>query len=373
MDAELRRRPADVENGPEGVEDVGAAENAGAAGNVGNAGNIGNVEKKVRSGERLGREDGVALFASDDLAWLGGLAHEARALKNGDVAYFAEHRRLELTDDVDAMVESATRLAAEGATELHLATGPGAIWEHCVRALRALRAALPEAVALRAFTAADVSRFAVASKVSESEVLDELLAAAPASLADGFEGSGAEAEDVARQAEGEGWTDWARVHRLAHHKGLTTVCTVRFGYGEESAERVDHLLRLRELQDETGGFRALLPLRHEGPQGATGAEVLATFAVCRLLLDNVAHVAARWAVHGAQTSQLALQHGADEMAGPPAAETSRDADVLTRDELVELIRDTGFRPVERDAHYGVLRSFEGPDPDRREAPQPMRV
>ncbi|RCG20861.1 hypothetical protein DTL70_21605 [Streptomyces diacarni] len=357
MDAELRRRLADV-------------------------------ERKVRSGERLGHEDGVALFASDDLAWLGGLAHEARALKNGDVAYFAEHRRLELPAEADAvndtdamndMVEAATRLAADGATELHLGAAGDTSWEQWVRALRALRAALPEAVALRAFTAADVSRFAAASQVSESEVLDELLAAAPASLGEGFEGPGAEAadaedaEDVAREAEGAGWQDWARVHRMAHHKGLTTVCTLRFGYGEELAERVDHLLRLRELQDETGGFRAVVPLRHEGPQGATGAEVLATFAVCRLLLDNVAHVAARWAVHGAQTSQLALQHGADEMAGPPAAEASRDADVLTRDDLVELIRDTGFRPVERDAHHGVLRSFDGPDPDRREAPQPMRV
>ncbi|XTP11124.1 hypothetical protein SALCHL_003891 [Streptomyces albus subsp. chlorinus] len=334
-----------------------------------------NVEKKVRSGERLSREDGLTLYASDDLARLGGLAHEVRTLKNGEAAHFAVRRRVEIPDAsaLDEAVGRATRGAAAGATELHLRFGAGLPWEECVRALRTLRAALPEAVALHAFTAAGVRRLAALAGTDESEILDELAAAGPASLL---------AEDAEESGDGDGpgagWEDWARVHRLAHRKGLTTSCTLPYGHTEDVADRVDHLLRLRQLQDETGGFRILLPLRRPGARGATGAEVLATFAVARLLLDNVPHLAVDWALHGAQTAQLALQHGADEMAGQVVEDGQepdgeRDEAALTREDLVDLIRDAGLRPVERDARYGALRTYEGPDPERRESPQPMRV
>nr|WP_284421350.1 hypothetical protein [Streptomyces albus] len=320
-----------------------------------------NVEKKVRSGERLDREDGLALLASDDLAGLGGLAHHVRTLKSGDTACFAVRRTVDVTDP-DGAVRDATEAVAAGAVELELPAAAELPWEHHAKVLGALRRQVPDTVALHAFTVADVLRFAEQGTPAET-VLDALTAAGPSSL-------------TARPAAGPepSWEEWARVQRLAHRRGLTTPCTLPYGHTEEPADLVDHLLRLRELQDETGGFRVLLPLRHPGPRGATGAEILKTFAVARLVLDNVPHVAVDWALHGAQTAQLALQHGADEMAGRVVeGDEERDADALFREDLVDLIRDAGFRPVERDARYGALRTYEGPDPDRRESPQPMRV
>ncbi|MGP3985744.1 hypothetical protein [Streptomyces sp. 3N207] len=266
------------------------------------------IERKVRSGERLTREDGIALCGCDDLAWLGGLAHQVRSRHNGDAAYFAVHRSLDVSAgaDVEEAVALATGPAVEGVTELRLSTDAGTEWSRLPRTVRELRAALPEGCAL-------------------------------------------------------------------------TACTMRYGGAGEPVDQaacVEQVLRLRELQDETGGFHVFVPQLQDGPRGATGAEVLKTFAVARLLFDNVPHVAVDWALHSVQTAQLVLQHGADEMAGrvvDEESEAAQDADALTREDLLDLIRDTGFRPVERDARHGVLHTYEGPDPQRRETPQPMRV
>ncbi|GAA2137734.1 hypothetical protein GCM10009802_46990 [Streptomyces synnematoformans] len=149
-------------------------------------------------------------------------------------------------------------------------------------------------------------------------------------------------------------------------------------YGAEAAEPgaepedrvarrvVDALLAVRDRQDAGAGLLAVAPL---AAGRATGAEVLKTFAVARLLLDNVPHVRAAWPAYGTQTAQLALQHGADDFAPAPGA---ADPGTLPAGELVELIQDAGLLPVERDARYAVVREHEGPDPERRETPQPMR-
>jgi aminodeoxyfutalosine synthase len=170
-----------------------------------------------------------------------------------------------------------------------------------------------------------------------------------------------------------------------------------YGHIEEPRHRVDHVLRLRELQDETGGFQVFIPLRyqhdfHDSKDGvvrnklmartemATGAEALKTFAVSRLLFDNVPHVKVFWVMHGVTTAQLALSHGADDMDGSVVEyKITHDADnfgtpnKLGRDDLLELIRDAGFRPVERNTRYEIIREYEGPDPLRRETPQAMRL
>jgi aminodeoxyfutalosine synthase len=170
-----------------------------------------------------------------------------------------------------------------------------------------------------------------------------------------------------------------------------------YGHIEEPRHRVDHVLRLRELQDETGGFQVFIPLRYQHDfvdmqdgkvrnrlqartTMATGAEALKTFAVSRLLFDNVPHVKVFWVMHGVQTAQLALQHGADDMDGSVVEyKITHDADnygtpnKLTRDDLLDLIRDAGFRPVERNTRYEIIREYPGPDADRRESPQPMRL
>jgi aminodeoxyfutalosine synthase len=169
-----------------------------------------------------------------------------------------------------------------------------------------------------------------------------------------------------------------------------------YGHIEEPRHRVDHVLRLRELQDETGGFQVFIPLRyqhdfHDSQDGvvrnrlqarttmATGADMIRTFAVSRLLFDNVPHVKVFWVMHGLDGAQLMLNHGADDMDGSVVEyKITHDADgfgtpnKLTRDDLLELIRDAGFRPVERNTRYEIIREYDGPAADRRETPQPMR-
>jgi aminodeoxyfutalosine synthase len=159
-----------------------------------------------------------------------------------------------------------------------------------------------------------------------------------------------------------------------------------YGHIEEPKHRVDHVLRLRELQDETGGFITFIPLRFHNDNNqlshlpmATGAEALKTFAVSRLLFDNIQHVKCFWVMHGLTTAQLSLNFGVDDLDGSVVEyKITHDADgfgtpdKMTRDDLLNLIRDAGpFRPVERNTRYEVLREYDGPDPDRRESPQPI--
>jgi len=377
------------------------------------------IEAKVTAGDRLSRVDGEALYAVDDLAWLGGLAHEVRTRKNGDATMFNVNRHLNLTNvctascaycsfqrkpgEADAYtmrVEEAVRLAKAmepaGITELHIVNGlhPTLPWKYYPRVLRELKAALPH-VALKAFTATEVHWFEEISGLGADEILDELIDSGLESLT----GGGAEIFDwEVRQHivdHKTHWEDWSRIHRLAHAKGLRTPATMLYGHIEQPRHRVDHVLRLRELQDETGGFVVFIPLRYQhdasgDPRNrlmgsttmATGAEVLKTFAVSRLLFDNIDHVKNFWVMHGLSTAALSLSFGADDLDGSVVEyKITHDADgfgtptTMTREDLLGVIRDAGFRPVERGTRYEVLRSYDGPVSlaERRASPQPMRV
>ena len=373
------------------------------------------IEDKVRAGERLTYHDGVALYGCDDLAWLGGLAHEVRTAKNGDRVVFNVNRHLNLTnvctascaycsfqrkpgekDAYTMRVEEAVRLAREmepeQLTELHIVNGlhPTLPWRYYPRVLRELKAALP-AVNLKAFTATEIHYFEKISGLTAEAVLDELIDAGLESLT----GGGAEIFDweIRRQIVDHDthWEDWSRIHRIAHSKGLRTPCTMLYGHIEEPRHRVDHVLRLRELQDETGGFVVFIPLRYQhDPTGdprnrlqertemATPAEALKTFAVSRLLFDNIDHVKCFWVMHGLSTAQLSLNFGADDLDGSVVEyKITHDADgygtpsTLHRTDLLDLIRDAGFRPVERNTRYEVIRKYDGPEPGRRDIPQPV--
>ncbi|HVF18987.1 MAG TPA: aminofutalosine synthase MqnE [Mycobacteriales bacterium] len=368
------------------------------------------IERKVLSGDRLTFDDGVALYECDDLAWLGGLAHHVRTERNGDRVMFNVNRHLNLTNvceascsycsfqrkpgDSDAYtmrVEEAVRLAtamqSEGLTELHIVNGlhPTLPWKYYPRVLRELRAALP-GVALKAFTATEIHFFEKISGLTADAILDELIDAGLTSLT----GGGAEIFDWEVRSKivdhDTHWEDWSRIHRLAHGLGLRTPCTMLYGHIEAPRHRVDHVLRLRELQDETGGFVVFIPLRFHNdnnPLGATtpmatGAEALKTFAVSRLLFDNIEHVKNFWVMHGLSTAQLSLSFGADDLDGSVVEyKITHDADgfgtpeKMSRESLLELIRDAGFRPVERDTRYNVIREYDGPAPlaERRAEPQ----
>src|SRR5689334_12560188 len=377
------------------------------------------LEQKVAAGQRLTRRDGEDLYAADDLAWLGGLAHGVRTAKNGDVTYFNVNRHLNLTNvcsascaycsfqrkpgqkdaytmRVEEAVEKALALKDEGLTELHIVNGlhPTLPWRYYPRVLRELKAALPS-VALKAFTATEVHWFEKISGLTADAILDELIDAGLESLT----GGGAEIFDweVRQQIVDHAthWEDWSRIHRLAHQKGLKTPATMLYGHIEQPRHRVDHVLRLRELQDETGGFQVFIPLRyqHDFVDAADGkirnrlqerttmaspAESLKTFAVSRLLFDNVPHVKCFWVMHGLSVAQLSLNFGVDDLDGSVVEyKITHDADrygtpnTMHREDLLDLIRDAGFVPVERNTRYEVVREYEGPVPlsERRATPQ----
>ncbi len=377
------------------------------------------IEAKVYGGERLTRQDGEDLYATDDLAWLGQLAHHKRTELNGDVTLFNINRHLNLTNvcsascaycsfqrkpgEADAYtmrVEEAVRLATEmessGITELHIVNGlhPTLPWRYYPRSIRELKAALPH-VTIKAFTATEIQWFEKISGLPASEILDELMDAGLESLT----GGGAEIFDweVRQHIVDHAchWEDWSRIHRLAHGKGMKTPSTMLYGHVEEPRHRVDHVLRLRELQDETGGFAVFIPLRYQhdfvdSKDGkvrnqlmarttmATGAEALKTFAVSRLLFDNVPHVKNFWVMHGLTTAQLSLSFGADDLDGSVVEyKITHDADgfgtptTMTREDLLALIRDAGFTPAERNTRYEIVKTFDGPDLTRRDTPQPV--
>jgi aminodeoxyfutalosine synthase len=360
------------------------------------------IQSKVEDGNRLTRAEGEELYACDDLAWLGGLAHGVRTKKNGDRVFFNVNRHLNLTNVCSAScaycsfqpgekdaytmrVEEAVRLAKEmepsGITELHIVNGlhPTLPWRYYPRVLRELKSALPN-VALKAFTATEVQWFEKISGLSADAILDELIDAGLESLT----GGGAEIFDweIRKQIVDHDthWEDWSRIHRLAHAKGLRTPSTMLYGHIEEPRHRVDHVIRLRELQDETGGFVVFIPLRYQhdalgDPRNriqdittmASGAEALKTFAVSRLMFDNVDHVKNFWVMHGLETASLSLSFGADDLDGSVVEyKITHDADnfgtptTMNRENLLALIREAGFRPVERDTRYGTIREYDGP-------------
>jgi aminodeoxyfutalosine synthase len=344
------------------------------------------LEAKVYDGARLTRADAEALSGSDDLAWLGRLAHHRRTTGNGDRVLFAVNRHLDLThacpvscaycafrrDTGDARPVSladAVRRGAELAdpqlAELHLvnALHSPLDWRYYPRAVRDLKAALPD-VSLMCFTATDVLRFEEISGQPAGAVLDELVDAGLESLTAG----GDEVFD----------DEWARIQRLAHGRGMRTAAALpygnnqAFGNDQEPRQRLDHLLRLRELQDETGGFAVLVPVQQQLDDHtlmAAPAESLKTFAVSRLIFDNVPHVKSLWAIHGPSVAQLTLNFGADDLDGSVSEVAHPHA--LAGEDLLELIRDAGFTPAERNARYDVVREHDGPVPlaERRSEPQ----
>jgi aminodeoxyfutalosine synthase len=314
------------------------------------------LEAKVYAGERLTRSDGIALQESDDLAWLGRLAHHKRTEIGGDRTLFAVNRRLDPAnaDDVAGRAEAtagAEETKDDQVTEVHIvnAVHSGRSWHSCPETLRALGAALP-GVGLRGFSANDIRELEKISGLPAGEVLDELMSAGLESLA----GDGAE-------IAGAGWEDWSRIHRLAHGKGMKTPASVHYRPGEAP---IDPIVRLRELQDETGGFAVFIPLR-ESAEGrpAAPAETLKAFAVARLMFDNVPHIQSSTGTHDRSVAQLALNFGADEFDG--------SNDTLQRDDLLDLIWDAGFRPVERNTRYEVVREYDAAPSftDRRSEPQ----
>lgn len=356
---------------------------------------LSDIAEKVDNGIRLNREDGVRLYESNDLLMIGRLGNHIREKLHGKNAYFNVNRHIEPTNvcilkcglcafgknirsseaytfSLEEIFRRAEEGAAQGATEFHIVGGlhPDLPFQYYLDMLAGLKQRLPH-IHLKAFTAVEVDFFADLEKITIEETLQRLKSAG----LDSMPGGGAEifAERVREiickgKISGQRWLD---IVRVAHRMGLHSNATMLYGHVETYEERVEHLLALRDLQDETGGFKTFIPLAFHSANTpldylpeTTGFDDLKNIAISRLLLDNFPHIKSYWIMVGTKMAQMSLLFGADDIDGTVVEEKITHAagaqtpQALTRPELVRMIREAGFIPVERDTLYEKLIPVE---------------
>src|SRR5262245_9979480 len=357
------------------------------------------IREKVEGGERLDFDDGLALLESDDLLAIGELADLARRERGGDDrVFFVQNLYLNQTNvcrvkckfcafaatqkqehaytiSADELVEDALeQRTITGFTEIHMVNGenPHVGFDFYLDTISKLHDALPD-VHLKCYTASEIHHMTTLSGLSHEQVLRELKDAGLGSLP----GGGAEifADRVRRLvAPGKEHPDiWFHVHDTAHRLGIPTHCTMLYGHVETYEERIDHLLRLRDQQDRSGGFLAFIPLafhpantvfERRGFKFQTGAEDLKMIAVSRLLVDNIPHVKAYWISMTMPLAQVALHFGANDVQGTLVREEIFRAAGSTTgteqklDELARHVRDAGRIPVQRVTLYNELRRWD---------------
>lgn len=354
---------------------------------------IGDIVEKAEQGVRLSSEDGIRLLGSDDLLAIGWAADLVRARINGDRTYYILNRHINYTnicrnrcrfcafsrsagepDSYAMSLEEVVRKAEEARsqidfTELHIVGGlhPELPFSYYTDMLSELKRRMPQ-VHIQAFTAVEIDHLARVAGLSVRDTLIRLREAGLGSLP----GGGAEvfAQRVRRElcAEKLSSEDWLEIMRTAHGLGIRSNATMLYGHIETPEERVDHLIRLRELQDETGGFLAFIPLAFH-PSGTdipaegrrSGIDDLKLISVSRLMLDNFPHVKVFWIMLGLKLAQVALRFGADDFDGTvveekithsAGAETPQGLSVA---EILRLISETGTVPVERDTVYNEVK------------------
>ncbi|TML72681.1 MAG: aminofutalosine synthase MqnE [Actinobacteria bacterium] len=356
------------------------------------------IREKVEAGERLDLEDGLTLMESDDVLALGELADRARRLRGGgEEVFFVQNLYLNQTNvcrvkckfcafavtqkQADAYTYSGEQLVEDAVhqheltafTEIHMVGGetPHVSFDYYVDIVRQLHEALPD-VHLKLFTASEIHHMTKLSGLTHEEVLRTLRDAGLGSLP----GGGAEifADRVRRLiAPGKEHPDyWFHTHDAAHRLGIPTHCTMLYGHVENYEERIDHLLRLREQQDRTGGFLAFIPLafhpentvfERRGWRHTTGVDDLKLIAVSRLMLDNIPNIKAYWIMMGMPMAQVALHFGANDVQGTVVREQifhaagARTATEQKIPELVRFVREAGRVPVQRDTLYNQLRRW----------------
>jgi aminodeoxyfutalosine synthase len=353
-----------------------------------NALRLDHIRAKVNAGERLTFDDGLFLDEHADLFTLGELANLVRERKNGNVTYYNVNEHLNPTNvcvyrctfcafraDLkdprgyvmtdEQILERAAEADRKGATELHIVGGlhHQLPYEWYLNVITLIHGAYPR-LHLKAYTAVEWDWFQRLTGRPTKELLAEFKEAGLGSLP----GGGAEIfhpdvrPKICEYKADAG--DWLRVHREAHLLGLRSNATMLYGHIEEPRHRIDHLIRLRELQDETGGFQTFIPLafhpdntRLSHVPKASGMTDLKVMALSRLMLDNFPHVKAYWVMLGIKTAQVALSYGADDLDGTVVHEKiyhdagSDSPQELSVAEIRRLIEEAGRVPVERDTLY----------------------
>jgi aminodeoxyfutalosine synthase len=346
------------------------------------------IADKVLAGQRLSMDDGIALYRSPDLLAVGWLANHVREKRHGNITYYNVNRHINPTNvcvahcklcafgrdrnapgaytfALEEIYQRAEQGVREGATEFHIVGGlhPDLTFEHYLELVRGLKQRCPS-VHIKAFTMVEVHYFARIAKLSIEEVLQKMKEAG----VDSCPGGGAEIFHPRvrkiicdHKTSGQMWLSTAK---KTHEAGLRSNATMLYGHVETEEERVDHLVKLRELQDETHGFVAFIPLAFHPDNTAlshlpkpTGYADLRNIAVSRLLLDNFDHIKAYWIMLSPSIAQIAQRFGANDLDGTVVEEKiyhdagAKTSEFTPRAELERLIRAAGRVPVERDTLY----------------------
>jgi aminodeoxyfutalosine synthase len=361
------------------------------------AAGLAGIDGKLQQGERLSLEDGVRLFEAPDLLAVGWLANREREKRHGARTYFNYNLRLEPTNVCEAsclfcsfarlkpgMPEAYTlsleeawdklrQRANQPLTELHIVNGlnpdlPSSYYTDLLSGFKRIR----PGIHLKCFTAVEIAFFADLYHMTDTQVLRELMDAG----LDSLPGGGAEifAERVRKKICSDkcGTDRYLDIHRLAHRLGLRSNVTMLYGHIETMEERVDHMLRARALQDETGGFQAFIPLAFHPDNNQmrklpapSGTDTLRVHAVSRLMLDNIPHIKAFWIATGLELAQAALWFGVDDLDGTVQEEKiyhmagSATPEGMTTAGLGRLVRAAGREPLERDTLYNIVARDAG--------------
>jgi aminodeoxyfutalosine synthase len=366
---------------------------------------LGDIFSKVRSGQRLPPADALRLYQTRNLHALGFLADIVRTAKNGDKAYFILNRHINYSnicilscqfcsfakkkrdaeayefslEEIRARVQSALAL---GITEIHMVGGLHPSWkfEHYEEILRALKLLSPK-LHLKAFTAVEILHLAWVGKMSVPDTLARLRN----SGLDSLTGGGAEifsqrVRDLICRGK-ETAEEWLSVHRTWHQMGGRSTCTMLYGHVETIEERIEHMEKLRALQDETRGFTAFIPLPFHAENNKlshieepSGFENLRNLAIARLFLDNFEHVKCYWINHGLKLAQISLGYGVDDLDGTVLEEKiyhmagAKTPQEQTAQSLIKAIREAGRVPIQRDSLYNEIALIK-PDALPSETPR----
>ena len=354
------------------------------------------IERKVNSGTRISPEEGLFLYQEGELGFVGMLANIIRERLNSDRVYFNRNFHIEPTnicihncqfcsyrrrinqdgawemDKTDILELIKTHLGKK-ATEVHIVGGvhPKRGLDYYEDLLSTIKRTYPE-LHIKAFTAVELDFMISKSGISLSEGLQRLKDAGLGSIP----GGGAEIfdEDLRRKIcpDKTDSEKWLNIHGTAHKMGIRSNATILYGHLESFAHRIDHMTRLRDLQDETKGFQVYIPLKYRSENNMLSSigevstiEDLRNYAISRIFLDNFPHIKAYWPMIGKETASLSLSFGVDDLDGTIEDSTKiysmagvEDQNPnLSTDNLVDLIRKTGRTPVERDTLYNILKSY----------------
>ena len=355
------------------------------------------IADKVFNGSRISVQEGITLFEKGDLNFLGVLANFVREKKNGNDVYFNRNFHIEPTNicvfdckfcsysrllkqkeegwelSIDQMLDIVRKYDGIPVTEVHIVGGvhPKMGLMYFAELIKKVKEIRPE-IHVKAFTAVELDYMCRKAKVSYKEGLQILKDHGQDSLP----GGGAEIfdEELRAQIAGDKCTskEWLEMHETAHSLGMPSNATMLYGHIENYTHRIDHMNRLRVLQDKTGGFNTFIPLkfRNQGNQMSHVLEVsviedLKNYAVSRIFMDNFNHIKAYWPMIGRSTAQLSLNYGVDDIDGTiddstkiySMAGSEEQNPALSTSQLVELIKHVGRRPIERDTVYNVIKDY----------------